>query len=95
MDINVDKIKENIDKAAEFTVKKTGEILSITKLKIKKTEIKGKISDAYRELGETIYKNAKDWLRVLVGTYSLRTGNTTLKTRLCQRLNIFHKTDLT
>ena len=60
MDINVDKIKENIDKAAEFTVKKTGEILSITKLKIKKTEIKGKISDAYRELGETIYKNAKD-----------------------------------
>ncbi len=60
MNINFDTIKEKIDKAAVFTVKKAGEITSLAKIKIKKTEAKGKLSDAYKELGEMIYKNAKE-----------------------------------
>lgn len=60
MDIDVEKIKESFDKAAVYTVKKTGEIVSYAKLKIKKTEIKGKISDAYKEIGEAIYLNSKE-----------------------------------
>ena len=59
MEFDVDKIKENIDKAAVYTVKKTGEVISCAKLKLKKTELKGKISDAYKELGEAVYTGTK------------------------------------
>ena len=60
MEINVEKIKDNIDKAAVYTVKKAEEIMSVTKLKFKKTELKGKISDLYKEIGEMVYKASKD-----------------------------------
>lgn len=60
MDINMEKIKDNIDKAAEFTVKKTEEVVSYAKLNLKKTELKRKISASYKEIGEAIYLNSKD-----------------------------------
>lgn len=60
LNINIEKIKERIDKAAVFTVKKTGELAFLTKLKLKKTEAKGKLSDAYKELGEMVYINSKE-----------------------------------
>lgn len=60
MEINVEKIKENLDKATTFTVKKAGELMSGAKLKLKKTELKGKISDTYKEIGEMVYLASKD-----------------------------------
>ncbi len=60
MNINFDKIKEKIDRATVFTVKKAGEVASLTKLTLKKTEAKAKLSDAYKELGELIYLNSKE-----------------------------------
>ena len=37
----------------------SGEVISCAKLKLKKTELKGKISDAYKELGEAVYTGTK------------------------------------
>lgn len=60
MEINVEKIKDNIDKATVYTVKKAEEFMSVTKLKFKKTQLKGKISDLYKEIGEMVYTASKD-----------------------------------
>ena len=60
MNINIEKIKEKVGKATVFTVKKASEAASLTKIALKKTEAKGKLSDAYKELGELIYINAKE-----------------------------------
>ncbi len=59
MAIDVEKIKENIGKAADFTVQKTEEVFSSAKLKVKKVELKRKISGVYKEIGEVIYTNSK------------------------------------
>ncbi len=60
MNFNIEKIREKIDKATVFTVKKAGEVASLTKITLKKTEAKGKLSEAYKELGELIYLNSKE-----------------------------------
>ena len=60
MDINVEKIKDSIDKAAVYTIKKTGEIMNLAKLKIRKSELKGKIADVYKEIGEMVYIASKN-----------------------------------
>ena len=52
MDINMDKIKSGLDKAAVYTVKTTGKVVSIAKLNLKKTELRGKIDDGYKKLGK-------------------------------------------
>lgn len=60
MEFNMDKIKSGLDKAAVFTVKKTGQAVSYAKLNLKKTELRGKIEDEYKKLGKLIYENAKN-----------------------------------
>ncbi len=59
MDINMDKIKSSLDKAAVYTVKTTGKVVSVAKLNLKKTELRGKIDDGYKKLGKLIYENSK------------------------------------
>ncbi len=59
MDINMDKIKSGLDKAAVYTVKTTGKVVSVAKLSLKKTELRGKIDDGYKKLGKLIYENSK------------------------------------
>lgn len=58
MDINVDKIKSGIDKAAVYTVKTTDKVVSSAKLSLKKTKLRGKLEDAYKKLGRLVYENA-------------------------------------
>lgn len=58
MDINVDKIKSGIDKAAVYTVKTTDKVVSSAKLNLKKTKLRGKLDDAYKKLGRIVYENA-------------------------------------
>ena len=60
MDINMDKIKENVTKAAEIVADTAGRVVITAKKKMKKTEINMRIRDYYREIGELIYKNSKD-----------------------------------
>lgn len=60
MEINMDKIKDGLDKAAVYTVKTTGKVVSLAKLNLKKTELKGKIDDGYKKLGKLIYENSGD-----------------------------------
>lgn len=60
MEFKMDNIKRGFDKAAVFTVKKTGQALSYAKLNLKKTELRGKIEDEYKKLGKLIYENAKN-----------------------------------
>lgn len=60
MEFNIDNIKRGLDKAAVFTVKKTGQAVSYAKLNLKKTELRGKIEDEYKKLGKLVYENAKN-----------------------------------
>ena len=60
MDINMDKIKENVTKAAEIVAETAGRVVITAKKKMKKTEINMRIRDYYREIGELIYRNSKD-----------------------------------
>ena len=60
MDINMDKIKENVTKAAEIVADTAGRVVITAKKKMKKTEINMRIRDYYREIGELIYQNSKD-----------------------------------
>ena len=60
MDINMDKIKENVTKAAGIVADTAGRIVISAKKKMKKTEMDIKIRDLYREIGEMIYQNSKD-----------------------------------
>lgn len=57
MDMHMDKIKNGLDKAAVYTVKTTEKVVSLAKLKLKKTELRGKIDDGYRKLGKLVYEN--------------------------------------
>lgn len=57
MEINMEKIKSGLDKAAVSTVKVTEKAFSRAKLKFKITELKGKIDDGYRSLGRLIYES--------------------------------------
>lgn len=58
MDINVDKIKSGIDKAAVYTVKTTDKVVSSAKLNLKKNKLRGKLDSAYKKLGRLVYENA-------------------------------------
>ncbi len=57
MEINMDKIKSGLDKAAVSTVKVTEKAFSHAKLKFKITELKGKMDDGYKNLGRLIYES--------------------------------------
>lgn len=46
--------------AADYAGKKTGEIVEVTKLKIKVSEIEGRISKELLELGKKVYGAAKE-----------------------------------
>ena len=63
----VEKIKENakksgkvVGKVAEDTFKKAGEMVEITKRKIKITEHEASIDSLYKGIGREIYKNHED-----------------------------------
>ncbi len=53
-------ITENLSKAAEFTVKKTGEVTDIARLKLKQGKITDDINDLYTDIGRLIYRQYKD-----------------------------------
>ena len=63
----VEKIKENakksgqvVGKVAEDTFKKAGDVVEITKRKIKITELEASIDALYKNIGREIYKNHED-----------------------------------
>ncbi len=60
MEIAIEKIKDGIDKAAMYTVRKTGEIASLAKLQLKKTELRAKIDGVYKKIGRLIYESKKE-----------------------------------
>lgn len=60
MEINVEKIKSGLDKAAVSTVRATGKVMNVTKLKFRKAELKGKIEDEYKKLGKLVYEGSEE-----------------------------------
>lgn len=64
MDFDFNKIKngikEGFNKTADFTVRYTGKAVSFTKLKVKASETRNKISELYKSIGELVYNGAKN-----------------------------------
>lgn len=58
MNIDMEKIKDSLDKAAVYTVKTTDKAVTSAKLTIKKTKLRGKLESEYKELGRLVYLNA-------------------------------------
>lgn len=65
--------------AADYAGKKTGEIVEVTKYKINASEVEGKISREFLELGRKVYNAAKE--------HTDCTEYVTLKTEAIDKLN--------
>ncbi len=55
-----DGLKNTFNKTADLTVKYTGKAVSFTKLKVKESDTRNKISDLYKNIGELVYKSVKE-----------------------------------
>lgn len=56
----LDELTHNLSKAAEYTVKKAGELTDTAKLKLKQNRAVNDIEDIYQEIGKLIYTQYKE-----------------------------------
>ncbi len=58
-EFDFDAIMKKVQEFAQAASAKTGEVIEISKLKLKSTKILGEIDRAYRRLGEVVFESKK------------------------------------
>ncbi|MDP4132912.1 MAG: zinc ribbon domain-containing protein [Bacillota bacterium] len=53
--MDFDTIKEKLNKAANYTVRKSGEVVNVAKLKIKETELESRLENLFTAIGRAMY----------------------------------------